>query len=706
MSFDVERLYDLLPAVHRIRDEAQGQPLKQLLAVIAGQTRVLEENLEQLYDNHFVETAAPWALPYLADLLGVRGLPGASMATTPRAEVGHTLAYRRRKGTAAMLELLARDITGRPAAAVEYFERLAATQHLNHLRPQCRSFASLRKATDLEFVGTPFETQMRTAEVRRIEPGRGKWNIPNVGLHLWRIGAFSRTGSPLVPAGELWPGDPFHDRRFRCHPFDLDAPLFFSPATEDDVAKTVEPQNVPLPLTQRQLVSEAGSGLIRPALYGPESSLWLEQFMDGSYAMIPGESVIVCDLSDTHDAANNLVWNHQNRAAPGQAAVDPRLGRIVLGSSPLIENHPPRVSFHYGFSFQLGGGEYPRPESVAAAGTAVVRIPTGSATPETGTGPVTSADTLAGALIHCGSLGGRIEVADSGRYVELLPDAAANGAALQIRALSGSCPVVGLRPNAAGQPWTIRGDHDGSVVLDGLWLAGALRVAGDLGHFAMRHCTLAPGRGVDAVGRIVAAPGITLEITSRRTQVSIENCILPPLRVGTDGLSFRLRNCLIDAGSVNQFALSDATGNGPAGSWRIENCTIIGKVAVDVLELASNCIFLSESVFVRRRQEGCVRFSWLPHHPSTRTPRRHHCLPAEHGEQADVSPQFTSLRYGDAAYGQLSQRCPDAIRRGADDGAELGAYHDLFQPQRKAHLRARLDEYLRFGLEAGIFCES
>ena len=172
MSFDMERIYDLLPAVHRIRDEAQGQPLKQLIGVIARQVQVLEENLEQLYDNHFVETAAPWALPFLAELLGIRGLPGAHMATTPRAEVGHTMAYRRRKGTVVMLELLARDIMGRPAAAVEYFERLAATQHLNHVRPQCRSFASLRSATQLEFVGTPFETQMRTVEVRRIESSR------------------------------------------------------------------------------------------------------------------------------------------------------------------------------------------------------------------------------------------------------------------------------------------------------------------------------------------------------------------------------------------------------------------------------------------------------------------------------------------------------------------------------------------------------
>src|SRR5437899_5681172 len=113
MSFDADKLYELLPAVHRVRDAQLGYPLKQLIGVIADQVAVVQENLDQLYDNNFVETAAPWALPYIGDLLGIRGLSGSTTLTrAPRSEVGHTIAYRRRKGTAAMLELLARDITG------------------------------------------------------------------------------------------------------------------------------------------------------------------------------------------------------------------------------------------------------------------------------------------------------------------------------------------------------------------------------------------------------------------------------------------------------------------------------------------------------------------------------------------------------------------------------------------------------------------
>jgi hypothetical protein len=32
----------------------------------------------------------------------------------------------------------------------------------------------------------------------------------------------------------------------------------------------------------------------------------------------------------------------------------------------------------------------------------------------------------------------------------------------------------------------------------------------------------------------------------------------------------------------------------------------------------------------------------------------------------------------------------------------MGVFHDLFQPQRAANLRARLDEYMPAGMDAGI----
>jgi hypothetical protein len=71
-------------------------------------------------------------------------------------------------------------------------------------------------------------------------------------------------------------------------------------------------------------------------------------------------------------------------------------------------------------------------------------------------------------------------------------------------------------------------------------------------------------------------------------------------------------------------------------------------------------------------------------------------------EQLRVEPEFNSTRYGTPAYCQLADSSAEEIKRGADDESELGAFHDLFQPQRAANLRARLDEYTPAGMDAGI----
>jgi hypothetical protein len=65
------------------------------------------------------------------------------------------------------------------------------------------------------------------------------------------------------------------------------------------------------------------------------------------------------------------------------------------------------------------------------------------------------------------------------------------------------------------------------------------------------------------------------------------------------------------------------------------------------------------------------------------------------------SSDLSRVEHGDAGYCQLTQQCASDHR--ADDESEMGVFHDLFQSRRTTNLRVRLGEYLRFGLEAGIF---
>src|SRR5664279_6611872 len=135
----------LLPAVYRIRDDAQRGPLAGLMDLLARQAGVMHDDIAQLYENWFIETCQEWAVPYIGDLLGYQLLNDAGEPTgvdsardrqrerilIPRRDVANTIHARRRKGTLAVLEELANDAAGWPARPVEFFQLLGWTQNLH-----------------------------------------------------------------------------------------------------------------------------------------------------------------------------------------------------------------------------------------------------------------------------------------------------------------------------------------------------------------------------------------------------------------------------------------------------------------------------------------------------------------------------------------------------------------------------------------------
>lgn len=62
-------LYNLLPAVYRIRDAEQGHPLRAFLRLIASQVDIVKEDIDRLWDNFFIETCRDWVVPYIGDLV-------------------------------------------------------------------------------------------------------------------------------------------------------------------------------------------------------------------------------------------------------------------------------------------------------------------------------------------------------------------------------------------------------------------------------------------------------------------------------------------------------------------------------------------------------------------------------------------------------------------------------------------------------------
>lgn len=684
MTVPEDLLYQLLPGVHRLRDGASDEALRQFLEVLTDQAAVLDDAIARLHEDLFVETAAAWVLPYLGEVVGVRGLPGGqSYGMTPRAEVANTIAYRRRKGTAAVLEQLARDVTGWPARAVEYFELIAATQSVNHVRPRATAVTRIGDAARLAWVGTPFERAAghddltHLVDVRRIGGGRGRYNIPNLGLHVWRLREYGHTLSRAVPA------DPGDARRFLVSPLGRDTALVTRPVTEAEITHLAEPVNVPLPIPLRDLAADPGRW------YGPGLSV----VVDG----VPPTDVLACDLRDVTDGSGTVIgWAH-TPPPPGRVALDPVRGRVAF---PADRAQAPLVTYHDAFAADVGGGEYPRADGLGDIDGAVERVSRRD--------PLVGHPSLSAALAALGGSPGTVEVLDGDRYHED-PELAATGRRLEVRAGDGHRPVVVLSGELA-----VTGDDDGELTLNGLLLiGGALRVTG-LRRLRLRHCTLVPGLALDTAGEPVEAGAASLVVESASTSVELDSCILGGLRVHPEA-DLTARRCIVDAG-VTGVAYASADGAGAGGTLRLSECTVLGKVDARVLELVSNSLLFARlaaaddparwpgPVLAERRQSGCVRFSWVP--VGSRTPRRHRCQPPSEALAGRLQPVLTSTRYGDPGYCQMSRRTPDAVARGADDESEMGAFHDLYQPQREQHLRTRLDEYLPFGLEAGVFFAS
>ncbi len=708
-TLTAERLYALLPSVYRLRDaEQEGEPLRALIAALADQFAVLEENIEQLYDDQFIETCANWAAPYIGDVIGYRPLHGIPAdLLSARAEIGNTIANRRRKGTALVLEELASNVTGWPASAVEYFERLATTQYMKHIRLHAPATANLRNLTGCLREGSAFAPFAHTAEMRSPEGGAGRYNIPNVGLHLWRLLPLRLTPLPLVPH----PGDA-SGLKFRVNPLGADLRLFRRPRAEDDIAHLAEPINVPEPLSVRLMAMavKAAQASLSPAPdaivwddYGGEESIQLfhDTFPDPTPVSVA--DIVICDLRDM-PGSGGVVWNHENSLPqlrpplpPGKIGLDPERGRVLLSSVPAA---PLLATFHYGTASRIGGGDYER-------------TPFGrDVTPQPSIAGGGSMQTILNAI----ATGGRRLIDDSLTYkaatftVDPVTAPGASGLEVIVAARNSVRPLV--LPATTGI--TLAVGARGRLVLDGMVFAGGtLRLPAapdnEPRELVLRDCTLVPGLSLNPDGSAASPGAVSLRIDHPFGKLTLLRCIAGRLIVAPD-IEVEMKDCIVDAGGPENVAFAGDAAGGPGGTLTVRESTIVGRVHSKRIQLASNSIFFASlaqapsipwlgPVVAQRRQEGCMRFCYVP--AGSVTPRRYRCVPSK--EHPDAMPHFTSLRYGDAAYGQLRRVTERSIRMGADDASEMGVLHDLYQPQREDNLRVRLDEYMRFGLRAGIF---
>jgi hypothetical protein len=251
----------------------------------------------------------------------------------------------------------------------------------------------------------------------------------------------------------------------------------------------------------------------------------------------------------------------------------------------------------------------------------------------------------------------------------------------------------------------------------------------------IRHSTLVPGWELEPDCRPCQPSEPSLELFGSHPCVVIEHSIIGSIQVNleqvrADPIQIHVGDSILDATSLRREAIGAPNGELAHAVLTIRRSTVIGTVETHAIDLAENSIFMGK-IRVARRQRGCMRFCYVT--PSSRTPRRYNCQPdlaeqamerelhaagqalkppqvprpaefeaAKAREQTRVRPRFNSVRYGRPDYCQLAHACAEEIKRGADDESEMGVFHDLYQPQRAANLRTRLEEFTPAGMDAGI----
>ena len=173
-----------------------------------------------------------------------------------RGLVANTIAYRRAKGTAAVLEQLARDVTGWPAKAVEFFELLAT--HARDEPPSAARDVALVEVRDADAAELAGGAVRARGAPRRRPPrrqrARGSHNIPNVGLHLWRLQPYAL--ERVTPRRSPRPDPDARAAATRSSPLGRDIRLFNVPRAEHELDQLAGEANVPGPLRRRPLHDE------------------------------------------------------------------------------------------------------------------------------------------------------------------------------------------------------------------------------------------------------------------------------------------------------------------------------------------------------------------------------------------------------------------------------------------------------------------
>jgi hypothetical protein len=672
-TYYTERLWNLIPSIYRANDSDDPDvagPLRELVCRLGTQAAVVRRSIDRTGEDQSIESCDDWIIPYLGDLLATNLVSGLD-ARSQRLDVANTIYYRRRKGTVGLLEELSADITGWSARVVESFRRLARTRH--NFDPEigldrdaavisglvgalsgtpAGGYADLRHVSSAAAAHTAFDEFSHTADFRRGRQASGWYNIPKLCVFLWRLRSYDcRATTPVQDAA--CPG------QFTFDPTGREIPLF---------ARDVRDK------------SQYGDAWVTPDEWmlptRISTPLWNEsraRLYPASFAVL-GVSGLITDVVPDTDL----------RVVPERG----RFQRLTSAPAGTVT----RVTYHNGFSSEIGAGAYDR----RVLGEPAPARPAPLAPDVTGGGTA-----LQTALTALGDTG-TITINDSLTYTAI--PAVTDADDLLIRGENDERPVVRLP--AASPAWTFRGTTaESELVIDGLLVSGGdVILRGTFANVHIHCSTFDPGEAANdsettplAVDGRPLAP-TTIWIEGQVATLTIRRSITGPIRTRSGGAVEKIR---IDDSIVQAVRTTDPTPTAIASAdaeLSLTRVTVLGRIAAHRISATES--ILAGLANADDAQAGCVRFSAYV------TGSKLH-QPYESVVIRENAALFVSRRFGQPEYAQLSPLADreiiagepgTSVRSGAQNGSEMGAFAREQNPVKERGLRIKLNEFMPVGM--------
>lgn len=465
------------------------------------------------------------------------------------------------------------------------------------------------------------------------------------------------------------------------------------------------------------------------------------QLIPSAVSIAVGANSAAAAMSQERVVPANLALGATFNAPAGKTvAVDPQRGQFRFLTPPAAGAKVFVPKHHYGLFGPCGAGTYSRRETIVVSSVAVpvTQVSDGGLT---NPGPV--------AIPLPFPTNGVYEITDNKTYHPASP---AGGivtgvSQLTLQAADERRPYVRLIPQGGGSRWTFRAlpkppgfdptdpGMRRTLVIDGLWLslrpsglseqtvtgantpatpvATTIALDGVFDQVIIRHCTIDPGGEQARVTttKVMPIPAVQLELRGAVEELIIERSIVGPIRESATAADPCSAARVIVRDSIVQSTLLGTNAiETRFATVTLERSTVLGSVVVNRL-IASETLVTGE-VRVTDKQHGCFRFSATIDVATSRLPRQF--------ESHLIPPVFVPLpvgarlprhilvstRFGEPGFAQLSETAPEALRRGAENGSEIGAWSRMFTPIKFDDLKAKVAEYMPFGLVAQFITET